>query len=552
MPGEAYDWISIGSGAAGLGGAVAAAAFGGRCLVLEKTEHLGGGTAYSYGALWAGGNHLQSAAGIEDSSDAAERYLRWLAGGFGDEERLVRLARASGPVLRFFAERGLQLRIIRTLPDHYYPTAPGSLPEGRDLEVEPIRRDAVGVPPEWIGEAPYLHPGVAWSDAIAWGGFGRQFAWDPRALAERAAFFAAGQGLVARLVRAATDLGVAFQRGVQVRRLLQEDGRVVGVEVDGAAGPVALQARRGVLLATGGYDGNPALVRAFEAFPSSPNHYPPSVAGDGMVLGCEIGAAVSVMPMKLQVMLGYRVPLEVEPTGFRSAGIAEMAAPHSLVVNRQGERFGDESFFQDFMTRLREFDVYQHGYANLPCYLVFDAQFARQQSFCGRPPGASIPEWVERGASVEELSGKLGVDATGLERTLAAFNAGAREGEDPLFHRGELAWARSSLGDSLQRRNPNLGTVAEPPFYGIQLHPSGTSAAGLVADADARIRHVRGHPIPGLYGAGNVCTCTEYGAGFQAGLTLMSGVLFGYAAARHAFGATPVWEAAAAAGSAAG
>ena len=498
-------------------------------LVLEKAERLGGGTAYSYGAMWAGANPFEAAAGIDDDLGQAETYLRWLSGGFADEARLLRLCRDAGPVLGYFAEHGIAFRLIRDLPDHYYPVAPGSIREGRDVEVVPLARSEVGLPEEEIEEAPYLPPGVSWSDAIAWGGTGRQHSWDPAELASRTHLYAAGQGLAAAFLRRCRELGVELVRSTGLARLLVDDGRVVGVETSGGE---QVRARAGVLLATGGYEANPRLVRAWEAFPDQPNHFTAGAMGDGLIAAAEIGGLVSVMPMKLQVMLGYMVPGAEH--GFRSAGIQELAVPHTIVVNGNGQRFTDESFFQDTQARLRVFDVYAHRYANLPCYLIFDSQFAAKGSFCGGPPGAPIPDWVPSAVTPAALASRLGLDPAALEATLERFNANAARGEDPDFHRGQLTWAQLA-GDSSKGRNPNLGTVAQPPFYGVELLPSGTAAAGLAADDCGRVQHIRGHAIPGLFAAGNVAACTEYGAGFQAGLTLMSGLVFGHFAARTAF-----------------
>jgi len=401
------------------------------------------------------------------------------------------------------------------------------------VEVAPLARSEVGLSEEHIEEAPYLPPGVSWADAISWGGTGRQHSWAAAELDSRKHLYAAGQGLAAWFLRRCHESGVELVRGAGLSRLLVEDGRVTGVEASQDGTAVQVRARAGVLLATGGYEANPRLVRAYEAFPEQPNHFTAGAGGDGLIAAAEIGALVSVMPMKLQVMLGYMVPGSEH--GFRSAGIQELAVPHTVVVNSHGRRFTDESFFQDTQARLRVFDVYEHRYSNLPCYLIFDSQFAAKGSFCGRPPGAPIPEWVPSAASPGELARKLGLDAAGLEGTLAAFNSHAERGEDPEFHRGQLTWAQLA-GDSSSGRNPNLGTVEQPPLYGVELLPSGTAAAGLAADDCARVLHVRGHAIPGLYAAGNVAACTEYGAGFQAGLTLMSGLVFGRQAALTALG----------------
>jgi succinate dehydrogenase/fumarate reductase flavoprotein subunit len=111
MGGHEYDWICIGSGAAGLASAASAAEQGATTLVLEKAPVLGGATAYSYGSLWAGCNHVQRAAGLDDSLDHLLAYLRYLAGGLADEGRLLRFAAEAPRVIEHFVgyQAGLSL-----------------------------------------------------------------------------------------------------------------------------------------------------------------------------------------------------------------------------------------------------------------------------------------------------------------------------------------------------------------------------------------------------------------------------------------------------------
>jgi 3-oxosteroid 1-dehydrogenase len=133
--------------------------------------------------------------------------------------------------------------------------------------------------------------------------------------------------------------------------------------------------------------------------------------------------------------------------------------------------------------RLRGFDVATHTLVNCPCNLVFDSQFAARYAFAGCPPGQPIPDWVARGETLSALAERRRVDPQGLDATAATFNAGAREGVDPLFGRGQSSWARHSTGDASSKANPNLGPVEEPPFYGVELVVSATGSGGLNAVA---------------------------------------------------------------------
>jgi len=169
---------------------------------------------------------------------------------------------------------------------------------------------------------------------------------------------------------------------------------------------------------------------------------------------------------------------------------------------------------------------------------VLDATFSATLStptiaLAHLPAGAKIPASVTRADDLSALAEKLGIDAAGLGRTVARFNEFARSGIDADFHRGDLQW-RLANGPPGERRNSRLGSIAEPPFYGIELHPSlGTSSAGLLANAHAQVLHQRRHPIPGLYASGVAAARTELGAGYQAGLNLASAMTFSWRAVQH-------------------
>ena len=82
-------------------------------------------------------------------------------------------------------------------------------------------------------------------------------------------------------------------------------------------------------------------------------------------------------------------------------------------------------------------------------------------------------------------------------------------------------------------RDSSLGIVEEPPFYGIELHPAGGSSVGLLTDVHGQVIHQRRRPIPGLHASGNAAAATEQGIGYQAGLSLASGMTFSYIAIRY-------------------
>jgi 3-oxosteroid 1-dehydrogenase len=376
--------------------------------------------------------------------------------------------------------------------------------------------------------------GVSWSEAIKWGGLGNRYSWASENLKQAESVYAAGQGLAAWLLLKCLEKGVTIFTQAPATRLMVEEGRVASVEVRGRDGAQAFRGKRGIFLGTGGYENNPEFVRAYQSFPDSAPHHPPTQTGDGLLMAGELGAFIRNIPASLSSMVGYWIPREGGEPEFHSAGIQELAYPHAIVVNSEGKRFGNESFFQDFVVKLREFDVVKkHRYANIPFFLLFDSQFRERYPFANIPPGKALPAWVKRADSLGELAQQLGIDRAQLEQTVARFNENASAGLDPDFGRGQSLWIRK-VGDSKHPINPNLGPLSKAPFYSVELKPTESSSAGLYTDIHGRVMHLRGHAIPNLYAGGTVRVRTEYGAGYQAGLTLLGGMTFGRMAVEYA------------------
>jgi 3-oxosteroid 1-dehydrogenase len=531
---ETHDVVVLGSGIAGLAAGLAAHEAGLRAVVIEKAEQLGGTSSESYGLIWIGDNHLMRAAGETDRREDIIAYMRFLGGGELDEERMLALVDHSPAVLRFFQSCGIGFRLVRGLVDHYYGVAQGARASGRTVEAELISgfdladwRDRVRTPKD----APYF---LTAEEQTAWGGINNASKWDQRLIGERRAkdIRGKGVGLVTHFVKALRTRGVPLALNHPMRRLLTDNGRVTGVETaDGRQ----ILARKGVVIATGGYEWNADLMRDFDPLPGLEPLSPRSLTGDGLIMAAEIGAAIRRIQNNLNLMLGFTlVPDEPGRAPIQCmAGISEMCSPHTMVVNGAGERFADESYFQSVVPALRRFDTLTHSYVNLPCYLIFDAQYASRYALAHLPAGAKIPASVARADNLRDLAAQLGIDGDGLTRTVTRFNAFARAGVDEDFHRGALKW-RLAGGDAHKRPNSRLGTIEQAPFYGLELHPSlGTSSAGLLTNSRGQVLHQRRHPIPGLYASGVAAARTELGAGYQAGLNLASGMTFSYLAVQH-------------------
>ena len=532
---EVYDVVILGTGIAGLAAALAAHQLGLRPIVLEKATLLGGGTVHSYGLIWIGKNHLARAAGHEDTREAVVHYLRFLGGGQIDEERLTAFVDHGPEALRFFEQCGVRFRVVRGVSDHYFDKAPGSRAAGRSLEAELISGFDLG---DWRDRVLVPHDVpcyVTAEEQISWGGINSFSNWDADVVATRKSQDVRGKGLglICHFLRLLLDRDVPIRTDQHVERLAVENDRVTGVVM--RCGQL-IEARKGVILATGGYGANPQMSQEFEQLPGYARDdaglMPASLTGDGLVLGAEIGGVLHKIENSLRVMLSYTIPSEApgESAASVHTGIVELCSPHTLLVNKYGRRFADETFFQGIVPHLRMFDPARHEHPNLPAFLIFDAQYPRKYSFANQPAGHPVPKTVTRAGSLRELGVKLGIDGNQLENTVDCFNGFVARGADTDFHRGEHHW---KLASSTVKGNGSLGTISQPPFHGIELHPAGGASVGLRADAQGRVIHQRRHPIRGLYASGNAAAATEHGVGYQAGLSLASSMTFSHLAVRH-------------------
>ena len=357
---------------------------------------------------------------------------------------------------------GIPFRLIGGLVDHYFGVAAGARGAGRTLEAELISgfelgdwRDKVRTPKD----APYF---VTAAEQYAWGGINRYSTWDQDLVRERRAkdMRGKGVGLVTHFVKLLLARGVPIRLNAAADGLTVEDGRVTGVRM---ADGTTLSARKGVVLATGGYEWNAELMRDFDPIPRLQPLSPPSSTGDGLIMGAEIGAAIRRIQNNLNLMLGfYLVPDEPSAEPIQCmAGISEMCSPHTIVVNKAGQRFADESYFQSVVPALRRFDTLKHDYANLPCFLIFDRQFLSSYALAHLPVGADAPASVARADTLPELAGKLGIDAAWPRSDRSALQplrgGGARRGLPA--RRAALAAGRP-LGGRPAQSKPRLARPA--------------------------------------------------------------------------------------------
>ncbi|MCH9016947.1 MAG: FAD-dependent oxidoreductase [Chloroflexi bacterium] len=531
------DLIAVGSGMGASCAALAAQAQGLETVILEKSDRFGGGTTYSYGIVWVGDNHLEKSLGIEDSREDAYNYLHHLAAGHELESNLRAYIDTSPEALRFFCDDvGIPFYVVPGFPDYFQGMAPGSLGEGRNLQVRPFEAKSLGAWQEHLRAAPAVTHRATFEEVASWGGRARPQNWDRQLIRERMEkdIRTFGAGLIGHLMSAVLRRNIPFHLETQVQSLVLEDGRVRGVIAKQGRNEIRIMARRGVVLATGSNIRNEALTRRFSEIHATESLLPPSVDGDSVVMAGEIGAAISVKPMFQQDLL-YVIPGE-EHYGvplYRGVTNNESGFPHSILVNLDGNRFADESIGQQVGATLRNFDVRRHRYVNVPCFLVFDQTYLDKYGLGSIQPGQDVPDWLIRNRTVKGLAQEMGIDGEGLSKTIRRFNRFAVTGKDQDFGRGEFPFANSVSGDLTHEPNPNLGALNKPPYYGLPLEPAATGSTGLMTNESGQVLHLRGQPIPGLYACGSASS-HYYGIGYQAGCELGGAMTFGYLAARHA------------------
>lgn len=533
---DEVDLVCVGSGVSGCAAAITAAEAGLKVVLLEKSHKLGGTTTWSLGIVWVGNSHLARARGVVDSATDTRAYLDYLGGGRNDPEVTQSYVDHAPEALHFFESVvGVPFYLVEGLPDHYYPAGAGSRLSGRSHQVLPFEASSLGPWQRNLDLTPYRHGRMTFEEMTARGGMAGQ--WDKTLLAEREAkdIRTFGGALAGYFLKAVIDRQIPIRTETQVSRLIVDQGRVVGVETDSGGKSTTIRVFQGVVLATGQYDSNPRLMGLFDEFNSWPPRGAPRNQGDGLVLAAEHGAAIKVMHWNLTTLLGYHVKgenVDGQPL-MRGAGSREVAYPHCIIVNRAGKRFADESSFGEVAAKLREFNVWAHRPVNVPCYLIFDAQYWAKYGLQPLPPGSEPPGWIESTDSVAELARRLGIDSDGLSETVARFNSFAAAGHDEDFQRGRMPWSQQASGD-LSQKNANLGALSEPPFFAIELKPISGHSVGLLTNSGGQVIHLRGHAMAGLYACGDVAASLHVGVGYQAGLNLGGGMTFGFMAAQHA------------------
>lgn len=546
------DVVVVGSGSAGLTTAWTAAKCGLQTLVIEKTEFYGGNSAMSGGGAWMPNSPELVRHGQRDDPKKLVQYLRNIAPEverarqerFVEECAKVAAALEETPYFRngYYWGKGYS---------DYHPSKGGN-PLGRGiwpnpLDLRTLKQEGKGLRPSALMAGA---PKGVWmtsaevSDVIRvrWGASLRRYkmmmkmGWRKvHAHLTGAEMITSGRSLVARLRLALRDAGVPLWLKTPMKSLIVENGVVVGVNAEREGKPVRIRARRGVMIAAGGFEFSEDLRKKYQPLLGGVGHShgSPGNTGDGIMAGAAIGAKIDLMD-DAWWMPAIDTPGSARPT------VMERQAPNQYIVNVEGKRFVNESGpYTDFGHAVLEGQA--RGVDHTKFWMILDQEAWTHNMIASHVPGMPMPQaWLDNGTvavadSIEELARKIGVPPDALAATHARFNAFAAKGVDDDFHRGESSYD-NFYGDHRQK-NPNLREVNRPPFYAFRmvLGDLGTKG-GLVTNENAQVLDEQGRAIPGLYAAGNSSASVMGHSYAGPGATIGPAMTFGWIAAHNMAG----------------
>jgi 3-oxosteroid 1-dehydrogenase len=410
------------------------------------------------------------------------------------------------------------------------------------LEVVPFPAATLG---DWQARtriSPQMPFGLTHADMFQAGGTANIAKWDFTLMAERLTNDerCLGPGLAAYFVKGALDRGIPLHTGANAEELIADGTRIVGVRVVKDGKDLFVKANKGVVVAVSSYERNQDYNKTLSQQLELGSMVFAEVNGANFRLAGPVGARIASVPDITS--LGFIIPGQENEDGspLWSSALPVIGQPHTIVVNRAGKRFGNEAFYRSFYYKIDAIEGNDQTHPNFPCWTIVDSQARDKYPFGSLMPQQEWPEGLGHVAgTIAELAGKIGVDAAGLEATIAAFNANALQGVDPDFSRGIHPWSEWMCGDPFHKPNPNLGPLTTAPFYAVEMKRMGgtaITAAGILADHHGQALGWDDQPIPGLYMAGNSMARMETGAVMQSGISNARGMTYGWLIGRHAAG----------------
>ncbi|CAO3441153.1 FAD-dependent oxidoreductase [Azospirillum endophyticum] len=556
----AYDVVVVGAGGAGMAAALFAAIGGMKVLLIERTEYVGGTTAFSAATTWVPNTHHRAGTGTPDSYETVSHYLD-LAVGKHSSAEMRRAFLEAGPEAIATIEKNSDVQ-FRARPFHpdYISDLEGSTLCGRALEPLPFDGRKLG------GHFALVRPPIP--EFTVLGGMmidrddvghllklTKSFASFKHAVTliarhamdrlkhPRGTRLVMGNALIGRLLHSLDRRGVDILVQTKVEELIRDGDAVAGVVATQNGQRRSIAARRGVILATGGFSRHKTL-RPKMLHQPTPEHSPVGPGNTGEMHDLALGAGAHYGTTNLDN--AFWAPVSVRQRADRTWAvfphfILDRGKPGMVTVNKAGKRFVNESTSYHLFGRAM-FEA-NKTVPSIPAFLITDSVGLRKYGMgMVHPGGKGLAPFLKDGylteaPTLDELARRLDIDAAGLRETVARMNEYAKTGVDPEFGRGTTAYHRAN-GDPNQKPNPNLGPIGEGPFYAVKLYAGDIGAAtGFVTDVNAQVLDTDNRPIRGLYACGNDMNSVMGGVYPAPGITIGPGITFAFVAARHAAGA---------------
>ncbi|MGC6512560.1 MAG: FAD-binding protein [Parvibaculales bacterium] len=551
------DVLVVGSGAGGMMNALVAAHYNNDVLIVEKAELWGGSSATSGAGIWIPGSDQAREAGFEDNLDDAFTYVRALSKDNVPDENIRAYVNEAAPMLRWMGEHTEINYAAFPYPD-YHAENPGGSPTGFRTHM-PMPMDGRKLGSD-VRTLRFANPAASLFGYLNWH-FDETYALLYRAkgwwlmLTKMLAKYwldlpfrltsrkdrrlTLGNSLAGGLRLALKEKNVPLWLETPLVDLVKDGDVVTGAVVTHKGKEMRIRARKGVVLAAGGFD------KSSDMRGENAPLYPQAVLSGGVTsnTGDSIRAGMSIGAKTMNMHSTWAAPVFHVPGEDRGRlSTVERALPGCIMVNQKGKRYLNEAASyhvtgQDMAKRALE-----EGDAS-PSYMIFDHTY--RHLYAMGPLYPLMPLWlhnrhirsiVSKARSIEALAEKIKIDPTALSETVQRFNEFAAKGEDPDFQRGAAAYDQM-YGDPRNQPNPCLRPIENGPFYAMPIYPGdiGTNG-GMVTNDKAQVIGENDQPIEGLYAIGNNAASSMGESYPGAGVTIGPALTFGYIAARHMSG----------------
>lgn len=553
---EERDVIVFGSGFGGMAATLFAAKKQLDVLLCEKSDKFGGTSASSGGIVWLPLSDEARAAGVEDSPDKVREYLRDATGNRYRAD-LVDSYIENGPKALAEIQNGTEVKfhVLLQWPD-YHANKPGGAKSGRSLEPDRFDGRKLGADFERVRPPikslmlfgklsidkrtvdKFLNPFSSFATFWSVTRTLARFALDLRSYS-RGTDIGAGNALIARIFYSLLRTKAALWTNAPLIELIgnAEQG-VLGAVVEKDGRRLRIRARRGVILATGGFAHSARLRAELAAnFPFDQTVAFEGDVGEGIEAGRRIGG---VIDDDIDGAAFWTPTSKIrEKDGSLTTtlyGYLDRGRPGMIAVDPSGKRFVNDSDSYHHIVAA----MYRNGVAQNDNYhLICDRRFVWKRGFgIIRPFTPSLRKYIERGyivsgRTLRELAGKIGVDPATLEATVARHNEFCKTGKDLDFGKGDDPYNRM-FGDERVKPNPNLGPIRHGPFFAMKIYPAALGTTiGLKTNGCAQVLGAGDRPIGGLYACGNDMGSVWRGEYPGGGATLGPGLVFGYCAVEH-------------------